>query len=610
MMTIPAKVIMGNNMLSDVDELRRIISERDISTVFQPIVSLRDGSVLGYEALSRGPANTILQPPSTMFNLAEIHGLTWELEYTCRRLSIERFSAFHSEKLLFLNVNPHIITDIRFKEGVTKEVLEEKSIPTSQVVLEITERNAVVNYFEFITAIEHYKSQGFGLGIDDVGAGYSGLNLLCTIRPKYMKLDMALIQGIHLDSFIQQLVKFTVDFARATNISIVAEGIEKEEELKTIIELGVEYGQGFLLAHPNPELMEMSEERSKALLYYQAEKISAIMHQVGAIPVADISRAITPQSVITPCHYIETEFEQDTSLTGIPIISDGKPVGLITRELFFTKLGQQYGYSLYHDRPILNIMNTNPLVVDMHCTIEEAAQLAMQRHSAHVYDQILVSNNGMYFGTVSVRDLLERITVISVERAQYSNPLTGLPGNTMIKYEIERVLFSTESFTILYIDLDHFKVYNDTYGFDRGDEVIKLTASLLHEVFAQQLINDVFIGHIGGDDFMAVANKRISEDLLQHFIEQFDNRIKQMYTPEHAEKGYVMAANRNGIVEKIGLVAVSIAAVTEVNGPFDNYHDIAQRATEVKKNAKAIPGSCYIFDRRKKSDEMISNLCC
>ncbi len=223
-------------------EFHEILQHERIRTLYQPIVSLRDGSIHGYEALSRGPEGSALESPFALFALAEYLGVTWELEYACRRLAIERFARLQSEALLFLNVNPTIMQDSRFHQGMTKDALLQAGVPASRVVLELTERTAITNYPDFTRMLDHYRGQGFRVAVDDLGAGYSGLNLLCQVRPKYLKVDMALIRDIHRDTFKQQMVKFTVDFARATESTLIAEGIEQEAELLTLLELGVDFG--------------------------------------------------------------------------------------------------------------------------------------------------------------------------------------------------------------------------------------------------------------------------------------------------------------------------------------------------------------------------------
>jgi diguanylate cyclase (GGDEF)-like protein len=579
-------------------EFRALLRNGGVNTVFQPIISLCDGAVLGYEALSRGKAGSALESPRVLFAIAEELGMTWELEYACRRMAIGRFAAFASDALLFLNVDPHVMQDPEFTDEMTRVQLSEHGIPAAGVVFELTEQAAIANHREFTAILEHYKAKGFRLAVDDAGSGYSGLNLICHVKPHFLKMDMNLVRNIHRDAFKQQLLKFTVDFAKATGISLIAEGIEQEAELLTILDLGVEYGQGFLFAHPQPELIGPHEEWVQRLCAGQHRRLENKLRHIVSAKVGDSCHAMQPYDPSTQCHQIETLFAQDESVMAVPIARDNRPVGLVMREKLYGRLGRQYGYSLFHNRPITTIMDPTPLIVDFNDSLEAVAQAAMQRPASTLYDHIIVTVQGAYFGLISVRDLLERITEQGIKYAQYSNPLTGLPGNIMIQREIERIIHSCEQFAVLYFDLDHFKAYNDAYGFDRGDEVLKLTAGLLQETFIPTDDGTPFVGHLGGDDFFVVLTGQLDTTILEECIRNFDARIVTYYDDIHREQGFLYAVNRRGDPERFPFISVSIAVVTEQNGPFQSYHELAKCASEVKQQCKMVAGSCYLHDRR------------
>ena len=177
-------------------QLREIIEKEDIVSVFQPIVSLRDGSVLGFEALSRGPAGTIMEAPDVLFMVAEEIREIWELERLCRAKALSAMKRAQIKTMLFLNVNPSVIEDAKFQKGFTREYLRQFGMDPDHVIFEITERTAFINMSEFMEAIHYYKGQAYKIAIDDAGAGYSGLNLISDVRPHFLKLDMQLIRGI------------------------------------------------------------------------------------------------------------------------------------------------------------------------------------------------------------------------------------------------------------------------------------------------------------------------------------------------------------------------------------------------------------------------------
>ena len=177
------------------------------------------------------------------------------------------------------------------------------------------------------------------------------------------------------------------------------------------------------------------------------------------------------------------------------------------------------------------------------------------------------------------------------------SPLTGLPGNVQIHAEMRKKLLNKEEFSVLYIDLDNFKAYNDVYGFLKGDEMIEFTANTI--IDAVHKCGSGFIGHIGGDDFISIVPYKEVENLCKEIIAQFEAGVSKYFTDEDNEKGYIEIANRRGIIEKFPLTSLSIAVVVADNNRFANILEIGDVAAQVKHVAKSVIGSSYIIDRRK-----------
>ena len=177
------------------------------------------------------------------------------------------------------------------------------------------------------------------------------------------------------------------------------------------------------------------------------------------------------------------------------------------------------------------------------------------------------------------------------------SPLTGLPGNVQIQTELKKCLLKKEDFSVLYFDLDNFKAYNDVYGFLKGDEIIKYTADII-----LKSVHDFgggFVGHIGGDDFIAVIPNIDIEKLCQDVIYRFDSNIKKFYNDKDGEDGYIEVENRKGIIEKFPLTSISIAVVVAETGRFNNILEIGDVSAQVKHAVKAVMGSSYAIDKRK-----------
>jgi len=178
-----------------------------------------------------------------------------------------------------------------------------------------------------------------------------------------------------------------------------------------------------------------------------------------------------------------------------------------------------------------------------------------------------------------------------------ANPLTGLPGNNIISRRIDSFIANGVDFAACYVDLDHFKAYNDEYGFDAGDKVIKFTAEILGRV-TEELAQDSFVGHIGGDDFLFLVDLDSFEACCQTVIERFDRDILRFYREEHMRSGFMESINRQGQRVRLPLMSVSIGVVPNVQRAFTDAMQVSNRAAEMKKYAKSQQGSCYRVDRR------------
>ena len=179
------------------------------------------------------------------------------------------------------------------------------------------------------------------------------------------------------------------------------------------------------------------------------------------------------------------------------------------------------------------------------------------------------------------------------------SPLTGLPGNVQIHAELKKRISNHEEFSVLYLDLDNFKAYNDVYGFLKGDEIIKFTADTIIRCIHSNITDNAFIGHIGGDDFIAIVPILHCEKLCESIIANFDVEVTKFFTEDDNEKGYIEVANRKGIIEQFPLTSISIGVVEADKDRFSNMLEIGEIGAQVKHAAKSVMGSSYAIDKRK-----------
>jgi EAL domain-containing protein (putative c-di-GMP-specific phosphodiesterase class I)/GGDEF domain-containing protein/CBS domain-containing protein len=568
-----------------------IIENKQIRTVFQPIISLKDGSVLGHEALSRITCKSDIENPEMLFGIAGEYNRLWDLELLCRTTALEaafQFMIPPYNKMLFINVNPNTMHDENFIKGFTREFLMQYQIEPQNIIFEITERNVILDMSGFLSTINHYRSQNYKIAIDDAGAGYSGLNLISEVNPNYIKLDMKLIRNIHTDNLKYALVKGMVELSRASNINLIAEGIETKEEFTTLIDLGVQYGQGYYIQKPASEIYEPSDE-----VLQQINHINMKNNQISGFSIActDIKNICSYTGIVSPkvsSNYVYNIFKQNPNFFGLCIVEDEIPLGIITYEKLALKMSGHYGFSLYQNKPISELMDRNFLHVDHQIPISKVSYLAMSRTLDHLYDFIVVTEKGKYIGTVTIKDLLQKTTEIEVDHAKHQNPLSGLPGNHIVEQKLKQCLNWNTDYTVAYIDIDNFKAFNDVYGFESGDLVIKLLSNILKDIVPKEN----FIGHIGGDDFIVVINEIVSEAYFEEIQNQFELRVLSFYRPTDIQNGYIITVNRRGETEQFPLTTLTTVTINNLTHKCKDVYELtellAKKKREIKQNKLAL----------------------
>lgn len=223
---------------------------------------------------------------------------------------------------------------------------------------------------------------------------------------------------------------------------------------------------------------------------------------------------------------------------------------------------------------------------------EKEHRIQILKESVEYYIKKPVNAQYLYY---TIKNLGRLITI-----NRRISPLTGLPGNVQIHAELKKRISNKEEFSVLYLDLDNFKAYNDVYGFLKGDEIIKFTADTIMTSIHSLIPNNSFIGHIGGDDFIAIVPTLNCEDVCKDIIANFDANVVRFFTEDDVEKGYIEVANRKGVIEQFPLTSISIGVVEVDVGRFANILEIGEVGAQVKHMAKSVMGSSYAIDRRKK----------
>lgn len=570
--------------------LADILQNRTLYPHFQPIVDLRNRKIIGHEALIRGPADSPLAMPCELFSTAITYERLHQLELTSRQCSLESFARLKPGGKLFLNISASLLSSPEHTEGFTVELLEQLGIPQVDIVIELSEQHPFDNQGLTHHAVEHYRQLGFQIAVDDLGTGYSGLKLWSELNPEYVKIDRHFVNYVDQDPVKREFVRAICKISEKTGCMVIAEGIERYEEVEALMQLGVSIGQGYYLGMPHPEPLScfrsvaLPEIENKAL--DEAENIDdsalALLNEVPGVSLQD--------SVLS----VSELFLQYPDVSALPVIEQGAPVGVVRRDKLLELFSTQYGRALYEKKPVARIYSKHVLLVESKLPLAQVSRMVTDQDD--LQQEIIIVQDGCYLGMANLRDLLKRITELKLQNARYANPLTLLPGNVPINQEMNRLLSRTEDFHVAYFDLNHFKPFNDCYGYSRGDQVIRLMGELLVR-HAEEGEN--FVGHIGGDDFVVIFRSLDWQFTCERILREFEKEVRELYSPRDLQRNGISATDRNGELCFFPLLGLAIGVVHPDPYRCSSFHEVAELAAMAKKEAKKMEKSCLFVSRRR-----------
>lgn len=235
-------------------ELKRIIRDQNVEVVFQPILHLESGRIIGYEAFTRGPRDSIFETSNSLFEYSRELGMTAELDLLCQKAVLRQARRLSAGDILFLNTLPTSLLDPGFRESLLAELPDGFPITREEIVLDIGDMNSIEDYEAFGTEVTDLRARGFRMSLDDVGRGASTLENISEVGPEFIKIDNALVRNIDKSPIKQEIVRSLCHAAGAINAVVIAEGIETTEEMETVMRCGASHGQGYLFYKPSREL--------------------------------------------------------------------------------------------------------------------------------------------------------------------------------------------------------------------------------------------------------------------------------------------------------------------------------------------------------------------
>lgn len=591
-----------DNAVVETDSDARFLEcvSAEIDYAFQPIVNIHTGAVFGFEALMRGHDRFGFDDIPMFFEYAFARGIMHRLDLILREVAIAKFMRLPSDgsQDLFFNIDPRLLESGDYEPGRGLSILARHNLSPTRVCLELTEDEKVVHNSSTLGILRKYRSQGYRLAIDDFGAGYSGLRHLYESQPDFVKIDRFFISGMAADHKRKLFVSNIVNLAHVLGLQVVAEGVESEAELRACREIGCDLAQGYFIARPQQDLSELKLRYDSVALSSrnnrrdQSTDFKLIMEQI---------ERPTPIAADTPMPSVFERFRRDPQRTFFPVIDEGaRPVGLILERDIKDYIYSPYGRDLISNRAIgkgLRFFVSKAPIVDVRMEAERILETYSTNSSG---EGVVVVENGHYVGMLTAASLLRIINDKNLTLAREQNPLTRLPGNTLISQYVATAMDDPTWHGVLaYVDFDNFKPFNDTYGFRQGDRALLLFSELMRRELAGEKI---FLGHIGGDDFfVGVRGADLSEgiDRISRLTETFRHDVESFYDAEARKRGGIVACDRDGETHFYPLLTASMALVGVKEARTSrSADDLASLIAELKKEAKASPDRVCVANLR------------
>ena len=585
---IPRSADLLNYRTGDgVGPLSRLLKERALAPVFQPIVNLHDGSIHAHEALIRGPSGTPLHTPDALLAAARAEGLLLDFEIACIAATLEQWSALKQPGRLFVNLSATAL--LTMVGGRSTEALllaiQKLGILPRMLVIEITEHEHIANIPGLIEAVAQLQAAGVTLALDDFGDGRSSLRLWSELQPEVVKIDKYFTLQVSQHAQKLQTLRALMQIAEVFGTSLVAEGIETADDLRAVRDLGIHFGQGYFIGRPIPmprvaieaeAAKVLNDKRVSVMPTLRTAAASGRLRNIGLVNAP----AISPQ---TTHDDLAALFNANPALHAVAICDATVPVGLVDRRQFMERYAKRYFKELYGRKPCMTFANLSPRLIEKQHDIEELVGILTSQDQRYLTEGFIVTDNGRYVGLGTGDQLVRTVTESRIEAARHANPLTFLPGNIPITEHIERLLASGGEFVTCYGDLNNFKPFNDHYGYWRGDEMIRLMAGCsVRHCDAQR----DFVGHVGGDDFILLFQSDDWEQRCERLVEDFNAQAALLYDDAGRAAGGIEAEDRHGVMRFFPITSLSIGALRVRPHQYRRAEMVASAAASAKHSAK------------------------
>jgi EAL domain-containing protein (putative c-di-GMP-specific phosphodiesterase class I)/GGDEF domain-containing protein len=575
-------------------QLRKVLADRAVTAVFQPIFGFQEGRVLGHEALVRGPEGSLVQAPAELFGAAEDEGVAVELNLLCVQEILRSFGERKIEGTLFLNVSPLVIMQRGFSQERVARYLHHLGLEPGRIVIELTEDYPALDFRLVHEALMLYRSMGFRVAIDDLGEGFSSLRLWSELKPEYVKADKHFVTGIANDPVKMQFLRAIQHIAVNSGSLVIAEGIENAADFKVVKDIGIACGQGWFIGRPSEcPVNKLPEEAERANADARLPVVPTPRLRAGTEPRAhDFVRAVdavTPQAVLAT---LLDRFASSASLTAIPVIGAAGVEGVVSR-MWVDMVAASPAAQTLRARPCIEFADRAPIKVEAELDLAALTALLVESDVRRMSDGFVIVSKGRYLGMGTSRDVMRTLQSSRVLAARYTNPLTLLPGQVPINEHLDKLLARQAPFTAWFVEIDQMRGLNDTAGFAQGDALIHATAELLEEACEPGVD---FVGHISGSRFMVLAQSEDWEARAQRLVERFPAVVEGHVRPEVLARGYFIVRVRDGRESVRPLPKLAVGVLPVLPGVFESRHEVMAAAKHAAQLAVARSGSAVHVD--------------
>ena len=577
-------------------QLHRVLEEKTLATVFQPIFGFREGRLIGYEALVRGPRGSLIQTPAELFAAAAEEGLAVELNLLCIQQMLRAFAASGLDGRLFLNVSPRLIVQRAHDQERAVHFMRSIGLPAERVVIELTEDYPTVDFRRVHESLMLYRSLGFSVAIDDLGEGFASLRLWSELRPEYVKADKHFVTGIADDPVKVQFLRAIQHIAESCGSLVIAEGIENAADFRVVKDIGIACGQGYFIGHPAERpAAELPPEARRANEDTRVPVVPTPRLRAGTEPRAhDFVRMIEPAAGTQPLGQLLARFAASADLGAIPILGAAGVEGVVSREWLevASASGDRAGLEA---RPCIELADRAPIRVEADLDLAALTAILVESDARRFSDGFVIVAHGRYLGMGASRDVMRSLQSSRVLASRYTNPLTLLPGQVPINEHLERLLARHVPFSAWFIEVDQMRGLNDTAGFAHGDALIHAAARLIEDACEPGVD---FAGHVAGGRFVILAQSEDWKARAEALLAGFPALVGRHVDGAAYARGYFTVQFRDGRQSVRPLPKLAIGILPVLPGLFESRHEVVGAAKRAAEAAKALPGSAIFVDEQ------------